>query len=321
MSMSSSLTTANIIENDYKLALKLFMNKSFSQSWQILCNLYGSLWTNVNKGTITEGLFVKVLNLYLTEVGLIHQNNEFQVDSASKTSLVELLHQETIMGELINYYHEVDNIPSEVLYNLYLIYYICLDIDEVHNKFTKIYGKLPINDINNDDKYLRKMIELFILKILPCLNSFEDARMIINETPLLVDKHHYLEKITKLEDDRLHQLEQQKEVERKTFEKQHQEAKAANKLKDLKYKSLKQIKHASDNSNTAKSDPNAVSNEVVTKILYNFNLVKNYLKNNSPVLLLLLAILVAFRLLKPKNVNLMDNLKQTLSMAFKISYL
>lgn len=325
---STSLSSGNLVENSYKLALKFFMNKNFEKSFDILKNQYHQGFKQLTAGVINELLFMKILNLYLTEVGLILQSNhEFKVSKLEKQQLIHDLKQDTILTRLLEVYEGFDKIPLEILYNLYLINYIGLDLPLVYKKLMQIYPNL--NFYKGDDKFLRKLVELLAIKILPEMELLDDAKQLVKENPLLRDKSFYLDKINQIETDKLKQQEHQQHLKQKQIREQAQQEKKNKMDKDLKYKSLKQIKQAKAGENgddvkdqTAPTNNNTDLNALRDKLLYNFTITRKWLQKNSP--LLLLAIIVMFigrRVLKARNVNVMNNLKETLGMAFKISYL
>lgn len=326
-SLSSSLSSGNLVENNYKLALKFFMNKNFEKSYEILRAQYKLVFKQYRSGVINDSLFIKIVNLYLTEVGLILQSNhEFKVSKPEKQLLVNDLKQDIILSDLLEVYEDFDRFPLEVLYNLYLINYIGLELSLVHQKFMKVYGKLDFyNSDPSEQKFLRKLLELLALKVLPELSLLEDSKQLVKENPLFQDKQFYMDKIEKLESDKRKHQEHQQHLKQKQVREQAQRDNEEKKNKDLKYKSLKQIKEANGQPDTPRSSSRSNStdlNALRDKLLYNLRLTKKWLHQNSPLLLLAIVILfIISRVLKTRNVSVMKNLKETLGMAFKISYL
>lgn len=308
------------IENGYSLSLKFFMNKNLSKSFEILKPQYTCSFENLKSGVIDQSLFIKILNLYLTQAGLVlEKGTGFTVNKQDKQQILNELNDQTILSNLIEIYQDINHIPSEILYNLYLIQYIGLDLNAVQTRLTKLYSKL---DFSRNDKFIRKILELYILKVLPECDLIDDAKTIIKENPLLEDKDTYFRKLARLQHEKELEQENQKRLEyQKTRDQKKKEAN--NKLeKDLKYKSLKQIKQAHQQEDALSNVEANDEDPIISKLTYHFNLTRKYLLNNSPMLLLtLITLLIVTRYLKVKKVNIGQAIKETLKMAFKVSYL
>ncbi|CAH6721766.1 hypothetical protein CLIB1444_07S01970 [[Candida] jaroonii] len=308
--MNESVSTSTIIESEYKLALKFFMNKNFNKAFEMIKVQYQNVFNNYQAEIIEEKLYYKIIDLYLIIVGMILLSNEVKISKSEKTTIVDDLKNDVILNNLSKY--KQDEIPTETIFNLYLTIYIGLDIEEAYEKFMKMYPNLEINDI-----YTQKWLELLILKILPGMNKISDGKQLVRENNLderLLDRLQELEKEKDLEFEKQQNLKHQRTRDQKKKESQ------AKLDKDLKYKSLKQIRESSE---IVKPEPQTKDIETLKdKLLYQLKLTRNYLQNNSPILAaVVIMLLIVIRILRVKKVNIGQSLKETLKMAFKISYL
>lgn len=324
--MSASLSSSSFMESNYLLALKYFMSKDFHNSFQILKSQYTNLFLNLLSGVIGEDIFKKVLNLYLTEVGLLLQpGSQFETSRLEKKEIISQLQNDFVLNNLVLYYHDLNKIPSEILYNICLICYIGLDLDIVRQKMTSLYAGITFEG-KGTDKYLVKFTELLAIKVLPECDMFSDARNLINENPLFLDKALYLDKVNKIEKNKCLEKEHKDKTRLKQIREQKSKEEKEKLEKDLKYKSLKQIRESSQPISNPKplSERRQESNldNLKDKLLYNLNFSKKWIHEHTPlVLLIIAAFFVGNRMFKSKRGNVIQNMKETLKMAFKISYI
>ncbi|CUM45563.1 uncharacterized protein AC631_05116 [Debaryomyces fabryi] len=348
ISLSNSMSSSQprqLIESNYKLALKFFMNKNFSKSYEIIKKLYKSSFGQFASDIINEKLFIKILNLYLTEIGLFidkdNKDTNFNLERNERQEVITTLAQDQILDELYKVYSDdINAIPSEILYNLFLIYYInrtlITNAGNLKLKFDKLYYQFDYNS-RLEDAYLKKLIDLYVFQVLLDNENFDEASVIISENPIYLSQIE--ESLSRLSTIRIDKAKKQKEAENKEKEKQEKlkekkkrELQNQKELKDrqnLTYKSLNQIKQSSAKFDSKKDNkPIRATNGgydialVRQKLLYTLNLSKNYIKTNSPsILLIILLLFISSRFIKARRINVMERLKLTLQMAFKISYL
>ena len=348
-SLSSSMSSSQprqLIESNYKLALKFFMNKNFSKSYEIIKKLYQSSFGQFASDIISEQLFINILNLYLTEIGLFidkdNKDTNFNLERNERQEVIKSLMQDQILDELYETYNDdINAIPSEILYNLFLIYYInraiITNAGNLKLKFDKLYYQFDYNS-RVDDVYLKKLIDLYVFQVLPDNECFDDASSIINANAIYLSQIE--ESLNRLSNIRIDKVKKQQEEEEKVKEEQQKlndkkkrELQNQKELKDrqnLTYKSLNQIKQSSGKIDSSKKDDRSANESnggydiasLRQKLLYSLNLSKNYIKTNSPLILLIILVLfVSSRYLKIRKINVMERLKLTLQMAFKIRYL
>lgn len=308
--MNESVSTSTIIESEYKLSLKFFMNKNFNKAFEIIKLHYQNVFKNFQAEIIDDKLYYKIINLYLTIIGMMLLSNEFKISKGERVKIINDLKDDVILNNLSKYAE--DEIPTETIFNLYLTIYIGLEIEEAYEKFMKMYPNLQFNDL-----YSQKWVELLVLKILPGMNKIDDGKQIIKENNLdnrLLDRLQEMEKEKDLEFEKQQNLKHQKIRDQKKKESQ------AKLDKDLKYKSLKQIRESSE---IIKPEPATKDVETLKdKLLYQMKLTRNYLQNNSPIVLVMaILLLIIIRILRVKKVSIGQSFKETLKMAFKISYL
>lgn len=278
------------METNYSLALKQFINKNFAASFRLASELFHKCFTEYSGHSISLTLLTKIINLYLVEVGVCLKDgllNQVQANTAVNS---------ITSNEVINQIHAVfgDEIPCEILYNYHLMH--------ITN------SKLLINDnywdqLRNDyhhainDKYKQKFIELVVFEILPRYDKYKEAEQLITNP-------NDLQRLRKIQ-------EKQKlaeEVERS------QKKTPPKEQPTLKYKSIKEIQNAY-NLEEAKKPTLPES-----RLLYIYNLVKNYLRDNYLVVLVLIILGLGARKYLSRA-NLREKIVDTIKMAFKFSYI
>lgn len=342
----SSSQPRQLIESNYKLALKFFMNKNFGKSYEIIKKLYQASFKQYASDIINEQLFIKIVNLYLTEIGLFidkdNKDTNFSLGRNERQEVIAWLGEDQILDELYDTFDDdINAIPSEIMYNLFLIYYINQSIistesDFLKSRLDKIYYLLDHNS-RKEDTYLKKIVDLYVYQVLPDYENYEDATLIIKENPLYQSQID--SSLDRLDTVRINKVKQkhekeneEKEEQKKLKEKKQRDLQKQKELKDLQnlsYKSLNQIKQSSQQidiskkgDETPRADPRMNIELLRHKLLYTLNLSKDYIKENSPLILLIIMVLfISSRFIRLKRINIMDRLKQTLQMAFKISYL
>ena len=100
---------------------------------------------------------------------------------------------------------------------------------------------------------------------------------------------------------------------------------------DLKYRSLKQIKQEHEKERTLKSNHLSLShdksntphiNQLSLRAQYVMNLSKSFFMKNYTIILVILAMgFISTKLLRTRRINIKEKLRETLSMAFKVTYL
>lgn len=343
VSLSDSLLPASIFEKDYKLAHKFFINKNFEASYELTKKLFSKSFSSLSNQVIDEALFIKIVKLYLTEIGLfINPNDKFTLTlpKAERQLIIKDLKDEIILNDLLSVYGDnINRVPLELLLNLFLVYYSINDLVPgdtkfAYTQFNKLYYTIDYNSKKGDEQ-LQKLIKIYVFQILVENKLYHDAKTIIETNPVLSgsisDNLKQLEKLKQANIDE-EKSKEKKLKDRKLHEQQQREKELA-KQKELKekhnlnYRSIKQIQeqlhHESRlESPSAQAPEKQVSSKVLNKLLYTFNLTKNYLKENSPLILVIIIIVfIATRFVNVKKINLKDKIKETVQMAFKISYL
>lgn len=345
---SSIILPKSMIESRYQLCEKNFRNKNFGKSYKEISDLYETSFKHFAREVIDESLFVKIVQLYFVQVGLLlpqDDNNGPRVLSrGERQTISKSFKDETVMNDLLEVYDDVYNIPSNLLLNLFFIYY---SIDELQNKdflclqFSRIYPMLDFEK-KPEDENLKNLLNFFVFKVFVELNHYEKSFKIIEKNPIYSSNvNQYNEKLNKM---KASQLEREKvyagkKREQQDREKQQQKEEAikqqeAKKNRNLKYRSLKEIKkEANDDKERSmfnrsyNQSPNAEDNQqlmkkLLGKVLYSYNLSKNFLSENSPIVLVsIILILIVTRFVKVRKINVTEKIKETFEMAFKVSYL
>ncbi|EGW30680.1 uncharacterized protein SPAPADRAFT_62548 [Spathaspora passalidarum NRRL Y-27907] len=322
----SSVNANKTIESSYKLALKQFMNKNLAKSFTLIHQLYQSCFAEYAKSSISENLLIKIINLYLIEVGVGIKEGKF--DKANRTLALNSITSNELINQVKSVYETV--IPSEILYNYHLVHISNQEllITDKHSYLSEL--KSNYMKVTGEGKYDRKFMQLVVFEILPTFDEFTAAQNILSINPMfdaqdyakLMDIQSNKAEIVqqeKLKQQELKRLEQ--EEKEKELEKQRQLQKDSN----IKYKSIKEIQkqYASE---SAKPNVGTVASgnkltELRDKLWYLTNLLKIYVKDNSLIIIVVLILLfVSKRFINTKKINLKDKIVDTVKMAFKFSY-
>lgn len=344
MSLMESSSPEKVIINDYKLAFKFFVNKDFGKSYAIVLKLHDHAYKNFELGTLSEEYFIKIVTLYLTEVGLLinprDSSNAYALPRAEKKVLMDNLEQGVYLDNLYKTYGDIAKIPLELLFQVFLVNYTCQNLvgkehPPLAKHFRKVYSLLDFQS-NVHDKYLKRWVDMYVFNVLPDAEDFTTAFRIAEENPL-VDTAK-----AKVKLDELEQLKkQEKKVrEKKAKELQSMEAKRlehenATKRKakdesDLKFKSLKQIRQErerDENKRRQDASPTSASrsftfDQLKARLEYLINASSKIVQKNSPVILIAIVLtFIVTRFLRTRRINLREKILETLRMAFKVTYL
>ena len=328
-----------VLAADFKLALKTFMNKEFDRSFPLILRLCEQAFINYRKGYLGEDLFVNIVELYLTEVGVVLPSKEthgvFVLAKREKQSLVQGLIQGKIMAKLSGQFGSVGQIPPRLLYQVHLVYLACEHLlsaekpDFVLRQYESVYEVL---EFTVNDAYLCRFVETFVCNVLPAAEQWMRAYKIAETNPLL-NKESIVAKLKELEAVAQEEMKRkdQKKSERRLREEKFAELEREKQRKELeekslRYKSLKQIKRelAAENDEL-RSDALARSGlaaDIKHKIAYYYKLTQAHVQKNMPVLAAALALLLVFlRVVNVRQINLRDKIRETLLMALKVTYM
>ncbi|EMG47526.1 hypothetical protein G210_2116 [Candida maltosa Xu316] len=302
------------MEQNYKLALKQFVNKNFPSSFKLIHELFRGCFNEYSKKTISLNLLIKIINLYLMEIGVCLKDNhlnqvQYNIAINSITS-----------NEISNQIHTVfgSDIPCEILYNFHLMFIsnpklLITDKYTYLNQLRKDYV-----GVDDHDKYKKKFMELVIFEILPTFDEYEEAERLIKD-PSDLPKLRQVEKLRQEAKDqqRVKALEQEK-LAKELKENEIAMAKEKARQSTLKYKSIKEIQ-----KNYGQETPPATGvenkDQLKNRLFYLYGIVRQYLKDNY--LVILVAILLALGSSKYlKKVNIKEKIVETVKMAFKFSY-
>ncbi|CAI5759668.1 unnamed protein product [Candida verbasci] len=316
-SVTLSPTSINInkqMENEYNLALKLFKNKNFEKSFNLIHSIYQKSFIEFSKSLISENLLIKIINLYLVEIGLVVRDK--LLNQISLNVAYNAISSNEIKNHLISTWS--NNIPNEILYNFHLL--LITNPELIHNKEEYLNEIKQLSYNLTVDKYSSQFLNLIKFEIYPYFDKFEESRILIgdNQNELnKIDKIEQFKKDTLIENER-----KRKEFEKLKLEKEKQarELQTQHELENtLKYKSIKEIQRSYSNEKAARpAEPQ--QDQLKQKLMYIYSISKEYLMKNYLFLFVLIAlIIVSTRFLK--GVNVREKLIETVKMAFKFSYI
>lgn len=344
MSLMESSSPEKVIINDYKLALKFFVNKDFGKSFAIIQKLHEWCYKNFELGTLSEEYFIKIVTLYLTEVGLLvnprDSSNAYVLPRPEKKVLIDNLERGIYLDNLLRTYGDVRKIPLELLFQVFLVNYTCQNVvGKEHppsaKNFAKVYSQLDFHS-NLHDKYLKRWVDMYVFNVLPDAEDFATALRIAQENPL-IDSDKAKVKLEELEElkkqEKKVREKKAREIQSKEAKRLEQENLAKRKAKDesdLKFKSLKQIRQERERDENKRQDVNGAGrtssnftfDQLKTRLEYLINVSSQVLQKNSPVILVTIVLaFIAARVLRNRRINLREKIQETLKMAFKVTYL
>lgn len=328
-----------IIAADYTLAMKSFMNKEFERSFPLIQKNCSQALLSFRKGYIGEELFVKIVVLYLTELGFILNPGNLQTFVLPKKDR-EILVMELKSGRLLVQLQEIfgstADIPPNLFYQLYLVYYTCMELlceddpEFVARQFEAAYASI---DFASADVYFKLFVDMYVYNVLPSVEQWQTAYAVIQTNPLL-DRNNATTQLKEIE--KLNQQEkkarEQKKLERpqrnlKLVEQRKGRQRKENEKKLLKYKSLNEIKReAQMNSKklhqSLHDHKTPTAEQLKERFIHYYRLTKGHFQKYSPVLAAVAVTLLIFiRLINVGKNNWKNKMKDTLSMAIKVTYM
>ena len=318
----NSVNSNKQMEQNYKLALKQFINKNFISSFKLIHELFKSCFQEYSKNTISENLLIKIINLYLLETGICLKDN--YLNQLQSTGALNSITSNEIINRIKSIFG--NDVPCEILYNYHLMYItnkklLINDKYEYLNQLRKDY--LHIND---EDKYKEKFMELIIFEILPTFDEYEEAERLINDPDELIKLREIKKTRQDLQDqERLKNLEHERLIKERKEKELALEQEKVRQL-SLKYKSIKEIqKNYNDENvrkpidNTTRDQKNQQQQQLKKKLIYLYQFIQKYLKENI-LIILIVAVLAIGSKKYLRGINLKEKLMETIQMAFKFSY-
>lgn len=324
--------TNTSLDEEYNLALKFFINKNFQKSFHIIGKLYSESAEEFSEGNILTKIFNKIVNLYLVEVGLILKDNDNIIPSVGYDQIVNDFKTDKIFNNLSKAYGSKESIPSEVLYNLCLMYNlnsttVNIELHWILTWFENIYLILS----KKGDLYSERFKELYVYEVLPKLKKVNSAEEVIKSDPYfqlnLKEAIYKLEDIKKkIQENEILEMEKKKEkeaLEKAMLEKSMQKKKEMLVKNDLRYRAQQRIEDQYFKNQPVSSNSSKESKTRITRRLFSIcNIIKDYTKENYQIIFIVLFSLVAsVSFIRRRRINVAEKLRETLKMAFKISYL
>lgn len=340
--LSDSSIPQSILVDDYKLALKLFMNKDFAKSYELTQKLQSVSFRSLQRGDLDDELFIKIFALYLTLVGLLINpaglTGSFQIPRPEKKELLSKIQKGSFLQDLEEIYGNTSQIPTELLYQIGLVGFSCRnELNKENNRFLleqfdTLYSEINFNK-DPEDRYMKRLAEMYVFNVLPEFEEFKKAHSILHANPLL-DNERGSKKLSEIEEMKKQEKKakdrnekERSQREQKRMEQLNEKKNEAKEKANLKYKSLKQIKQTHEyerSSNTPEphSDKNLSLEAIKERLLLIANLTRGYIKQNSPVIVVTAVILIiAAKFFKSRKINAMERVQDLMKMAFKITYL
>ncbi|GEQ72624.1 hypothetical protein JCM33374_g6311 [Metschnikowia sp. JCM 33374] len=334
----------NVMAADYQLALKIFMNKDIARSFGMVRKLQPAVFRSFCRGFVSEPLFSKITTLYLTEVGLLLKPEEagetLPIPQNEKEALANSLKTNVIFDQISHIYGSVADAPSELIFHLFLVYYTCrheIDTEKtsfVLDKFISTYHQLEFQR-REKDRHLKRWFDMFVLNVLPDAGDFATAFAIADANPSFggSDTVSKLKEVQDVKNKEILAAQKKKNdvqaQEAKRLAAEKEQHKKETDEKSLKYRTLKQIQ--ADQESRGSSRGTSVSKEssvspptldrVRERLLHYYSISKSILQNNSPVILaVIVLVFIGGKFARARKVNLKQKLRDTLSMAFKVTY-
>ncbi|OBA22327.1 hypothetical protein METBIDRAFT_40706 [Metschnikowia bicuspidata var. bicuspidata NRRL YB-4993] len=334
----------HVMADDYQLALKIFMNKDIVRSFGMVSKLQPAAFRNLDRGLISEELFLKITTLYLTEVGLLLDPQvvpEASLNIQDRQQLVESLQKHVVVDQMAHLYGALADAPLNLLFHIFLLYYTSRDAlqagtdGSVLQQFSDTYHALEFQG-RQEDRFLKRWFDMYVLNVLPDAGDFATAFAIAESNTvfggaLAVAK---LKEVQRLKT----QQEQARKKAQKELHAREARARAAEQEQEridarersLKYRSMQQIRaeQQSQEPPSSAGGPGDAPAAALTlqrireRLRCYYVLSKNGVKTHSPVLLaVVVLLLICGLLLRRRKINFRQRVKETLRMAFKVTYL
>ena len=334
----------SVLLGDYQLALKSFINKDISRSFGTIRKLQPIAYRSFSNGQASESIYTKITNLYLTELGLLLKpglDENATLCSQDQHELVISLQNEEISKQITELYGSAADAPPALVFQVFLVYYTCQDVLQQQNrnfvleKFTKLYHSIDFSEKQND-VHLRRWFDMYVLNVLPEAGDFDTA-FSIAKTNLTFGGELALIKLKEVQELSLKkraETEKQSKAlkarEAKRLAAESERKKKEAQEKNLKYRTMKQIQAGQKSEETTRETSSPKSSEKAPltlermreRLLYYYTLTKGTLQQNSPVILAAIVLLfVSSKVLRARKINFKQKFKETMQMAFKVTYL
>lgn len=340
LSQSFSASSKKTVTNNFNLAVKYFMNKNFHKSYEIVSGLYEKCFNQYNTGVIPELLFIKVVNLYIIEAGLIldtsRRDVQVKLPPAEKSQVLKQLAGDGLLDELTAIYGSQVAVPVEILYNLHTTLFINKEVFQIAEAafLTRIESIVYSPHEEQDSPFFKKLCDLYVYEVLPSYNKYGESEKFMEQSPLYSSETDF-QRLSQIKQDMQKREDEEKRKKQERLNKQRESEKLEQQRlqeqkndENLTYKTLKQIKKqaASESTpSTVPSRPLPAANDLALikqKLVYQLNLSKNYLLDNYPVILVIvLTFLLGTRFIRSRKINLKEKLVDTMKMALKVTYL
>ncbi|WLF80234.1 hypothetical protein PVL30_004010 [Lodderomyces elongisporus] len=337
MNTSTTLTTPNSnrqFEQSYKLALKHFINRNFSQAFQQSRTLFIQAFDEYRTGSISMNLLVKVIDLYLVVVGVsLREKRLNQIMTTEAKNSITSNEVWNLISSVWGSKHGED-VPWEILYNWHLLMISNLELIQDRSEYLRdlkrVYTRLSIDEIDGEgqsEKYVNKLMILIKFEILPRLDQYEESYRLIGDN---VEEREKLDKIKQNRIDAEQKAQETKKQEEKKLkeekEKQDAEARKLARESNLKYRSIKEIRRGYEDNGDEKrlsikenQDIDGRVDTIKSRLIYLSKLMKSYLSQNYMVLIVLvIAALGSGKYLRQANIR--EKVIETVKMAFKFTY-
>lgn len=305
---------SKLLEDNYKLALKLFVNRNFEKLFAIASQLYAQAVQEYPRGLVLETLLVKIICLYIAEITTIAEQ-EVAFETGANV--------DQVINDMEGLFGNRRNVPAEVLYNYYLaakghkvLSLLTLEISQILNTFT--YNR-------ESSKYEKNLARLYI-DLLVEQDRWDDAKAFVGLCPVFTTSDlHQLEDWKQVQENQRKQdqlLKQKRDLEAKQKKaeqiKQHRD-------RQLEYVKLNEMRQQQDRP-TNKRQPSEQDVQLLTQRLYYLmDLLKVYFRDNSLVIgVVVVAMAIALRYVKLNRATMntiKDRVVDTVKMAMKITYL
>lgn len=329
-SMLELSTPQHIVLNDFQLALKLFLNKDFAKSFAIVKRLHAACYKQFSRDHIDEDTFVKIVSLYLTELGILVSSREtispYQLPQAEKAELLEIVELDHLLDSLLAIFGDVADVPTELVAQVFLVKYQCLKNkpEVLLKQFGNIHAILEFDD----DHHLKKLLDIYVFNVLPEANDFKLALAITAQNPLYdTEKAHTRLKELQEAKKQEERLQDKHRKEREAKRLQQEEAERKRKLEaaeksSLKYVSLKHIRNAHEQENAPTGVSAGRITDIKLKIRFYSLLASESVRKNSLAYIFVLACALIFgKLVRSRQVNVRERLADVIRMAVKVTYL
>ncbi|CCH46043.1 hypothetical protein BN7_5631 [Wickerhamomyces ciferrii] len=341
------------ITSSFKKSAKLFINKKFLDSYNIIKTIIYESIDLKNQNIISEYEFINIWSLYFNLLDIFLNKSIISIPKSEKDSIYQKLFKSNEFWNIFqNQLNQIVDPKLIVLLVLIKLNNNEIDTDELQNlrqqidlymvNFTSIYN---INDQlaeSNHEKLqsFNELLEIYHVFLLSKLNEFEESEYLINSNPYIFDKIEMISKLYQTKKDIEESIKKQKELKAKKIEElrkrkelQQKEDEELKKQKEFEKQQKELIKSQRNHNKKISKSITSSKDTTIFEIIKKRFFKNSQLLQNNQILFIIFTlislllfvknhkILTLNNKIRPILTNIWNKLNTTLKMAFQVTYM